>query len=156
MRRLAFLAAAGLAIAGCGSSNGPGASVAGGSGGLVWTKPPSVFKPPRLPHDRVLAGTVRNASLREFRVKASDLRILDAHGDLVEGQGIFLNGYLHSLFPPTREPQLPDRELRRIGRLLKIAPGQTAPLTIAWRLKPGQDPPTRLVIGAGSLPIPRG
>jgi hypothetical protein len=152
MRRAGLLiaAAALIATAGCGGEDK-------GSGELRWVSRPSLITPPDLPHDRVLTGTVENGTLRRVDIKAKDLRLVDSSGDRVGGVATFLNGYLHGLYPPTRHPVsgLPIEEQRRIGVVARIDPGKRAPLTLAWRLKAGADPPVRVEYGAGSLPIPK-
>jgi hypothetical protein len=49
---------------------------------------------------------------------------------------------------------LPEAELERIGRQLRLEPGSTAPLSVAWRLAAGGKAPARIEYGAGWLPIP--
>lgn len=118
---------------------------------------PVLRTPPNLPNDRVLSGRIHNGGLRRTRLIPRDLTLVDAHGKVVPSSAIFLSGYLHELYPPTREPSagLSDVERRRIGRLATLSPGQTVAVTIAWRLKPGQDPPkTAQVKGGSTLPIP--
>jgi hypothetical protein len=126
-----------------------------GSGALAWARGPKVFTPPRLPSDRVLSGRVKNGSLRRVKLVARDLRVLDTDGRRVESSAIFLESFVHGLYPPTREPRrLPEAELRRIGRIALIDPGKTVPLTVAWRQPSGERTPVRVDYGSGSLPIP--
>jgi hypothetical protein len=151
VRRRAVAAAlsAAFALAGCGSDEQS-------SGELRWAGKPQVFEHPTLPNDRILTGTVRNDGLRPVQVRARDLRLVAADGRRVQATAVFVRGYLHSLYPPTRAPAggVPEREQRRLGRLLKLEPGKTAPLTLAWRLRSGQRPPVRADYPGGSLPIP--
>jgi len=85
----------------------------------------------------------------------SDIRLLDAEGKRVPASVIFLRTYVHGLYPPSREPgRLPEQELRRTGRKAVIGPGESAPLTAAWRQRRGADPPVRVDYRAGSLRIP--
>jgi hypothetical protein len=128
-----------------------------GSGDLAWAAGPRVFTPPRLPQDRVLTAKLRNDSLREVRLSAKELWLEDANGREVEGTAVFLDSFMHGLYPPTRKPaQLTDGELRRTGRLAVIAPGRSVPLTVAWRRDREAGPPLRLRYGAGYLPVPPG
>jgi hypothetical protein len=128
-----------------------------GSGDLAWAGSPRVFTPPRLPQDRVLSARLRNDSLGEIRLSAQDLRLEDATGREVEATAVFLDSFVHGLYPPTRQPrQVSESELRRTGRLALIAPGQSIPLTVAWRRGRDAGPPLRLDYGVGSLPVPRG
>jgi hypothetical protein len=127
-----------------------------GVGDLVWAGRPNVYRQATLPRDRVLVGTIRNDSLRPIKVAATDVRAVDGDGDALRGNATFVRGYIHPLYPPTRPPSggLPESELERTGRQLRLEPGQTAPLSVAWRLAPGAEAPVRIDYGSGSLPIP--
>jgi hypothetical protein len=130
---------------------------AAGTGDLVWVEEPTVVTQETLPRDRVLVGVVRNDSLRRMTIEASDVLAVDDDGDALKGSATFIRGYIHPLYPPTRPPKggLPDAELIRLGRLVRLDPGKRAHLTVAWRLEPGRDAPTRIEYGFGSLPIPK-
>jgi hypothetical protein len=145
----AFALAAGLPLA-CSDDQGAAA------GDLVWTKPPNVYRQATLPRDRVLVGTIRNDSLQPVKVAATEVRAVDAEGDALRGNATFVRGYIHAVYPPTRPPAggLPESELERTGRQLRLEPGKTAPLSVAWRLTPGREAPVRIDYGSGSLPIP--
>ena len=125
-------------------------------GDLVWAGQPRVYRQATLPRDRVLVGTIRNDSLREVKVAATDVRAVDQDGDALRGNATFVRGYIHALYPPTRPPPggLPESELERTGRQLRLQPGRTGQLTVAWRLAPGGEAPVRIDYGAGWLPIP--
>jgi hypothetical protein len=127
-----------------------------GVGDLVWIKPPKVYREATLPRDRILVGTIRNDSLRPIKVAASDVRAVDGDGDALRGNATFIRGYIHALYPPTRPPPggLPESELERTGRELRLQPGKTAPLSVAWRLTVGGEGPVRVDYGPGWLPIP--
>lgn len=129
-----------------------------GVGDLVWATPPKVYREATLPRDRVLVGKVRNDSLRPIKVVATDVRAVDEDGDALRGNATFIRGYIHALYPPTRPPPggLPESELERTGRELRLRPGKTAPLSVAWRLTPGGEGPVRIDYGPGWLPIPGG
>jgi hypothetical protein len=145
----------GLAIAAIAVRDGDGS--ARGAGDLAWAKSPRVFTPERLPEDRILTARLRNDSLREVRLSARDLRLEDAEGQEVEATAVFLDSFVHGLYPPTRQPeQITEAELRRTGRLAVIAPGDSVPLTVAWRRGGGMGPPLRLDYGSGYLPVPPG
>jgi hypothetical protein len=127
-----------------------------GAGNLAWARSPRVFTPESLPQDRVLSATLRNDSLRRIRLTVDDLRMEDANGQTVESTAVFLDSFVHGLYPPTRQPaQVSESELRRTGRLAVIAPGDSVPLTVAWRREGGVDAPVRLDYGRGYLPVPR-
>ena len=146
MRRGAALALAALALAGCGGGEDEG------SGSLVWEGAPKVYSQKE---DHVLRGTVRNDSLRRVKLTATRLRLLREDGARVASSATFVPTFIHGLYPPTREPQLSDRELRRTGRIAQIEPGKTSTLTVSWREPPSARPPVRLDYGGGQLPIPR-
>jgi hypothetical protein len=100
-------------------------------------------------------GRVRNDSLRRVNLAAKDLRLVADDGSTVEGSAVFLDTFLHGLYPPTREPRdVSESELRRTGRLARIEPGKSVPLTVSWRLREGADRPVRIEYGGGSLPLP--
>jgi hypothetical protein len=152
--RAAVVLGAALAAAlplGCGGGDHAGA------GDLVWDKRPQVYRQPTLPRDRVLVGTVRNDSLRRVRLVAEDLRAVDRDGNTLRGNATFVRGYIHPLYPPTRPPEggIPESELERTGRQMRLDPGKTAPVSVAWRVSPGGKPPVRIDYGSGWLPIPR-
>jgi hypothetical protein len=128
-----------------------------GAGDLAWAKDPRVFTPQRLPRDRVLTARLRNDSLRKIRLRAEDLRLEDAAGREVRATVVFLESFMHGLYPPTRQPaQVAEAELRRTGRLAVMEAGASVPLTVAWRREAGASPPTRLDYGVGYLPVPPG
>jgi hypothetical protein len=147
---LAALAVLVAVPAGCGGGDDAG------TGDLVWAKGPQVFKQATLPRDRVLVGTVRNDSFERLTIDAGDVRAVDADGEQLRGNATFVRGYIHPLYPPTRPPEggVPESELERTGRRLRLEPGKTAPLSIAWRVAPGQKRPVRIDYGTGWLPIP--
>jgi hypothetical protein len=145
----AAIAAAALPVA-CGDGDG----LEGGD--LAWVREPKVFREPDLPRDRVLVGTVRNDSLRRLKIVAGDVRAVDEDGTALRGNATFIKGYIHALYPPTRPPPggLPESELERLGKAVRLDPGGTAPLSIAWRVPRGAKGPVRIDYGAGFLPIP--
>jgi hypothetical protein len=151
--RAAWLAALALVTAlplACGGGEDTGV------GDLVWARKPEVFRQPTLPRDRVLIGTVRNDSLRQMKLSASEVRAVDGDGNALRGNATFVRGYIHPLYPPTRPPQggLPESELERTGRQVRLQPGKTAPLSVAWRVPRDQKAAVRIDYGSGSLPIP--
>ena len=127
-----------------------------GAGDLAWARSPRVFTPESLPQDRVLSARLRNDSLRRIRLNAEDFRLEDGSGREVAATAVFLDSFVHGLYPPTRQPrEVPESELRRTGRLAVIAPGESVPLTVAWRQGAGAAAPVRLDYGRGYLPLPR-
>lgn len=162
-RRLLLVAAtlAALVLAGVGVLLlRPGGGSAGdrdGRGPLVWAGRPKVFAHDTLPHDRILRGRVKNDSLRELEVKASELVLRDAAGRRLKAAPVFLEAFVHGLLPPAgNEGDLPKAEVARLGRLAAFEPSGRAPLTVAWRDEPGGvGPPVRIEYGDGELPVPR-
>ena len=106
----------------------------GRPGGLVWAARPRIVAPPSLPGDRVLYGQVRNDGARTLELTASRLRVLDAAGHALAANGRLLQAYAPGA-----------------GRALALEPGDTAPLTVAWRGAGAR----RVTIGGVGLPIPR-
>jgi hypothetical protein len=147
------LAAIGLAVvAGCGGDD-DGRERAGV---LKWQAEPLLVQPSTLPNDRILTGKLRNDGRDRADLTASDLRLTDKDGERVPGSAAFLQGFAHGLYPPTREPEgrPPQWEQLRLGRIARVLPGKTVPLTISWRQPAGTEPPVRIEWGRGSLPIP--
>jgi hypothetical protein len=69
---------------------------------------------------------------------------------------VFVQAYLHGINPPTRQPggREPIEEQLRTGKIARVQPGVSLPLTISWRQPPGTDPPVRIGWSKGSIPIP--
>ena len=136
--------------AGCGGDDDQG-----GVGPLRWERAPRVFAPKDLPSDRVMSGRIKNDSLKRVDLAVQDVKLLDDRGRRVAASITFLAGFVHGLYPPTREPsRLPDAELLRTGRIARILPGKLAPVTVSWRTRPDQARPTRLDYSGGFLPVP--
>jgi hypothetical protein len=133
--------------------------VGGGSGGersgLAWVGRPYVIEARGMPHDRILSATVRNESGRPLEVEARSIRVLDDRGRPLESDGIFLGSFARGIYAASRLNGASDFERRRTGRLARLSPGRTRPLTVAWRVRPGRGPAERVVYRRGSLPIPR-
>jgi hypothetical protein len=132
---------------------GGAAKPAGRAGSLIWAAQPQLIYPPELPQDRILYGQVRNDGLRDMKLRALELRVLDRGGRALKSDGRFLQAYAHGLygaFPVNQD--IGDYERRRLGIVLTLEPGRTAPLTVAWR-----GAGARVVqIGDERLPIPQG
>jgi hypothetical protein len=145
----ALIALAGL-LGACGSGDGDG------YGDLKWVRPPILERPPSLPRDRILVGQVRNDSIRVLRLRARDVRIVDRAGRRIRGDVLFISGFLHGLFPPTRAPRtLPESAQLRLGLLAKIRPGATTPINVSWRVEGGRRA-DRIQYPGGFLRIPAG
>ena len=154
--RLPALVLGAAIVLGAASPIGCGGDEDGGSGDLVWAKRPQVYRQPTLPRDRVLVGAVRNDSLRRVEVDAADVRAVDGDGNALRANATFVRGYIHPLYPPTRPPEggLPESELERTGRRVRLEPGKAAPLSVSWRVPPGEKAPVRIEYGVGWLSIP--
>ncbi len=151
MRRARALAAlaviqAAIALGGCGDGGG-----GTGSGDLRWEEEPQVVTPETLPDDRIASGVVRNDSLKEVDLTASDLRVVDSSGDDLRAAATFNEGFGRSYFSPSREP-LPEAERERVGQIAKLAPGESVPLTVSWT--EGPAPADSVDYGGGLLPLP--
>ncbi len=122
---------------------------------LAWFDTPSVIVPPTLKGDRILQAEVRNDSDHKVRVEAATIRVFDNNGRRVKASATFAEGYVHSLYPPTRGPaSLPDYELERLGKLAEIDPGKTARITVSWREPKGRRTAATIDYGQGKLTIP--
>ena len=127
------------------------------AGELRWQGRPLVFRAEGLPGDRILSGRLRNESLRRLDLEARELTLVDSDGHRLRTNALFLTGFVHGLYPPTREPgKVPDSELLRTGRIARILPGKSTPVTVSWRIPAGQRRPVRLEYPGGTLPVPRG
>jgi hypothetical protein len=79
--------------------------------------------------------------------------VLDASGRQVRATVRFAAGVTHSLYPPRDAPhENPRQQQERLGDAATIAPGESAPLTIAWHVRDGT--PVRVDFGRASLPLP--
>ena len=155
-RRAARASLAGLALA-------ASVLVACGSGGdgdrdtasLAWSGRPTAIVPPTLPRDRILRGEVENTSGDEIEMEAAAIRVLDQDGRPLQSSATFLSGYIHGLYPLTRGPSsLPEPDRVREGKVAKLAPDETVPLTVSWRDPPGTRRAARIDYGPGSLGVP--
>ena len=135
-------------VAGCGDDEPP-------TNALAWFDTPTVIVPPTLKQDRILRAEVRNDSDQELRVESGAFKVYDDRGRPVKASATFAEGYLHSLYPPTRGPAtLPDTELERLGKVALIEPGKTATLTVSWTEPRGKRSATTIDYGRGKLTIP--
>ena len=146
---VAFAAAAVLGIVLL--AGGEGEKPAGRAGSLIWAERPKLVLPPDLPTDRILYGQVRNDGLRDMKLRVLDLRVLDRAGRALKSDGRFLQAYAHGLYgayPVGKD--IGDYERARLGIVITLKPGRTAPLTLAWR---GAGART-VQIGDVRLPVP--
>jgi len=143
----AVLVAVAIVVVGGGKEDAPGR--------LGWAKAPLVFTPERLPSDRTLSAEVANDTLRDLRVRAKSMVVVDGRGTKLQTVARFARTYSHGLYPPTQRPRGYENgnQARLEGIYVDLKPGERAPLTVSWRLRKGAQPPFRLDYGAGSLPI---
>jgi hypothetical protein len=143
--------AAALVAAGCGHGHGQSA----GGAPLAWQGNPSVYVPRGLPHDRVLIGRVRNFSSRTLHLSAARLVVRDVRGARLAGSAAFTATYAHGLFGAFQQPSVtPPAELVRLGRVVTLTPGASAPFYAAWRLAPRVHQPVHVDYAVGALPLP--
>jgi hypothetical protein len=122
----------------------------GGTGKLAWVGKPGVFKSGP-PTDRVLTARIENTSLRPLDFVADDVRILDADGDEVRSTAVFLEAFVHGLWSWSQSPpKLTEFERRRLGKIVTIKPGKTAPVALSWRVAEGAEQPVRVDFGDGA------
>jgi hypothetical protein len=148
-------AAACVAIAAAGVAAGCGAGHAAPAWPLAWDGKPHVYVPRGLPQDRVLIGRVRNSSSRTLHLSAAQLVVRDARGARLAGSAAFTATYAHGLFGAFQQPSvIPPAELVRLGRVVTLGPGASAPFYAAWRLARHVHQPVRLDYAVGALPLP--
>lgn len=157
-RRRTLAAAAAVAVVAAGAVTA--LSTAGGGapadGALEWHGAAQVMRVPELPRDRVLSGQVHNPSERELDLSADRVQLLDAHGRELESTARFTAGFGHGLYSPTDPPrESAELEQRRLGEIVTIAPGESAPLTLSWRLPRGGRPPVLARVDGLALPLPQ-
>lgn len=118
---------------------------ASGGTALTWEKPPVLLSPESLPDDRIAYGTVRNTSLERIQASSGDFVVRDAEGRRLDATVQFLAQYAHGLYGAFQKPDpLPDEERSRLGFTVDLQTGQTAPLTVSYRLAKGSKLPATL------------
>jgi hypothetical protein len=107
------------------------------------------------PTDRVLVGKLRNDSLKDIDLRADDVRVLAADGREIRSTARFLAGFAHPLFAWSQEPKdIGDYERTRLGEMVTIKPGETAPLVLSWRLASAGEKAERADFGPASITLP--
>jgi hypothetical protein len=126
-----------------------------GTGPLSWTEPPVVQRTTQVRADRVLAGRVRNDSLRDLELDARELSVRDSDGRGLRVYAQFSPSFAHGLYGAAERPHpLPPEELRRLGLILSLRPGKITPLVVAFRVAREARPPLHIDYGKGLLPVP--
>ena len=122
---------------------------------LGWDGQPKLIKVKELPRDRILAARVRNTSLRAVSLDVERIEIVDSEGRPLQSTARFLAAFAHGLYPPAQQVGPSGRfERTRLGEIATLKPGQSLPLTLSWRMKPGGPAPTEVRFGGGSLKLP--
>ena len=126
-----------------------------GNAQLQWKTKPSLILVPELPRDRILSGSVRNASLRAVDLETERVQILDAAGHRLKATALFAHHFSHGLYPWSMHVKGSRFERRRIGKIATIKPGQDVPLTLSWRVAAGGAEPVEVRFDGGTLALPR-
>jgi hypothetical protein len=126
-----------------------------GSAQLQWKTKPNLILVPELPRDRILTGSVRNASLHPVDLASERVQILDAAGHRLHATALFAQHFSHGLYPWSWHVKGSKFERDRIGRSATIKPGQDVPLTLSWRVPAGGSEPVEARFDGGSLSLPR-
>lgn len=162
-RTAGALGAAALAVAGCGASTSPTrttGTTASAAGGLAWQGTPHVYRSRNLPRDRVAIGRVRNTGTETLHLIAAKLVLRDSAGRALKGAAAFTTTFAHGLYGALEQPAggQPVAEQIRLGKIVYLPPGGSAPFYAAWRMAPGATTPVRVDYGSGTLavPAPRG
>jgi hypothetical protein len=137
-----------------------GAVLLSGDGGsaatVAWSGEKQIFQSGK-PTDRILTGKIENTSLEDVTIDTEDIRILDAEGREVQSTARFLAAFAHGLYPWSLRGDNPrdlgSQERTRIGEMVKLRPGQVAPLTLSWRVAAGGEQPVQVDLGSTSLPL---
>jgi len=132
-------------------------SRATGTGKLTWERAPLLVTDVGRKGDRVIVGTVRNASRHRLRLSSADVRVLDAGGRRVPAYARFTATYSHGLYGAyPRVARQPESERRRLGFEIALETGQTAPLFVAFRPGARREGPLAIVYDrlGETLPVP--
>jgi hypothetical protein len=122
---------------------------------LQWKSKPSLILVPSMPRDRILTGSVRNASLRAVDLEVARVQIRDAAGRRLKATALFAQHFSHGLYPWSMHVKGSKFERRRIGRIATIKPGQDVPLTLSWRVAADGTEPVEVRFDGGTLALPR-
>ena len=150
-RRLLAAALATIVVAGCGGDDKPK------EGKLSWLGKPNVFKARNLPNDRVVIARVHNTGSKTLHLIGSKLVVRDANGRALKTTAAFNTTFAHGLYGALQQPPggPPVGELVRLGKVIYLPAGGSAPFYAAWRLRPGTREPVHIDYGTGSLVVPK-
>jgi hypothetical protein len=108
-----------------------------------------------IPTDQVLYSEIENTSLRDVELDVDDVVLYDADGKKMRSSIRYLAAFAHGIFPWSQKPDpLGEFERRRLGELKTVKPGQSVPITLSWRMKPGGARPARVDLGPVELELP--
>ena len=131
----------------------PGEAPAGPA--VAWDGAPEIVRVPELPRDRVLVARVRNTGDGPLRLAAEQVAVTDAAGRPLRSTARFAAGFGHALYSPADAPdEVTANEQRRLGTVVEVGPGDTAPLTVSWRLARGGGTATVVRVGEATLRLP--
>ncbi len=149
LERASVLAPASFA----GAVEGPGASAVGP---LAWSGEVHTARPRELPSDRLVTGRLTNRSSSPMALNAGAARLLDDAGRSVTGTASFASGFSHGLYGPAVGPReaMPAFQARRLGVTTTIAPGDSVPFTVTWRIGDDGRAPTRVALGDATVALP--
>jgi hypothetical protein len=122
---------------------------------LQWKGKPNLILVPSMPRDRILTGSVRNASLRPVDLETARAQIVDAAGHRLKATALFAQHFSHGLYPWSMHVKGSKFERRRTGKIATIKPGQAVPLTLSWRVAAGGSEPVEVRFDGGTLALPR-
>ena len=125
-----------------------------GNARLQWKDEPDLILVPELPRDRILTGSIRNASLRAVDLESERVQILDAAGHRLKATALFSQHFSHGLYPWSMHVKGSKFERRRTGKLATIKPGQDVPLTLSWRVASDGAEPVEVRFDGGTLALP--
>ena len=126
----------------------------GDDGRLSWAGKVRVFDS-SIATDKVLTGRLENSSLRDLSLDVEDVVVRDASGGEVQSSVRFIEAFVHGIFPWSQRPEvLGDFERRRLGEIVTLKPGQSAPVALSWRVRKGGREPVRVDFGPASLELP--
>ena len=134
-------------------------AVAGGSGGeggegsLAWQGKVQVIDSD-VKTDRILYTKIENTSLEDVDLVAKEVRALDANGREVQSSTSFLAAFAHGIYPWAQRGEMGEFERRRLGQIATIKPGETAPVTLAWRVPEGGEQPVKVDFGPAEIALP--
>jgi hypothetical protein len=126
----------------------------GGEGAIAWKGAPHVLRSGPAT-DRVLYGAIRNDSLRDVDLAVTDVEVLDGEGRRLRSDVRFLAAFAHGLHAWSQRPDdVGDFERRRLGEIATLRPGQSAPITLSWRVPAGGAAPAVVDLGPAELDLP--